>query len=218
MPPPSHTPRLHPQEPAARHPGDAGRSAEALLGAGHRLVAVLYACEETVEGIVAVAVLQLGALALWSVSTSHGCALTIGAGVVQVGLGLRWTSLRVQRRELCVELVIAGQERLPLAAVARVRLHLDDPRHRTQLAASLERLAVQQGRSRGRQRPIYNARVLKAVKPELRGVAARLRDSGADLRGVALLDRLVTSGSSPLYGNAIGPLRDELARGRYLLR
>ena len=69
-------------------------------------------------------------------------ALAIGAGVVQVALGSRWASLRVQRRDLCLELVIAGREHLPLAAVARERQRLDDPRRQAQLATSLEHLAV----------------------------------------------------------------------------
>jgi hypothetical protein len=215
-----HTRRLHQQGPiASRHAGDC-RSAEALLGAGHPLVAVLYAYGATMERIVAVAAVQLGALALWWVSASHAGALTLGAAVVQLALGLRWASLRMQRRELCLELVIAGRERLPVAAVARERQRLDDPGLQAQLATSLEELAdiaVQQHRPWERQRPIYHPRVLAAVEPELRDVAARLRAGGVDLRGVALLDRLVTSGFSPLYGEETGPLRDELGRGRYLL-
>jgi len=181
---------------------------------------VLYACGETVGGIVAVAAVQLGGLALWWVNASFAPALAVGAGAVEMALGLRWASLRVQRRELCLELVTAGRERLPLAVVGRERQRLDDPRRQAQLATSLEHLAasaVQRRRRRDRQRPIYNLRVLAAVEPQLRAVAARLRDGGVDVRGVALLERLVTSGSSPLYGEETEPLRDELGRGRYLL-
>lgn len=219
MPPtPPQIPRLHPQRVASHHHG-AGRRAEALLGAEHPLVAVLYACAETMEGIVVVAALQLGALALWWVNASYGRALAIGAGMVQVALGLRWANLSVQRRELCLELLIAGRERLPLVAVARERRRLDDLRRQGQLATSLERLATtaQRRRPRERQRPIYNPRVLAAVEPQMRHVAARLRDGGVDLRGVALLDRLVTSGTSPLYGDSACSLRDELSRVRFLL-
>lgn len=206
--------------PVAPHGAGAGPSAEALLGARHPLVAVLYACRATLEGIVAVAAVQLGALALWWVNASYARALAIGTGVVQVALGLRWASLREQRSELCLELVIAGRERLPLAVVARERQRLDDPGRQAQLATSLEQLAaiaMQRRRPRERQRRIYNPRVLAAVEPQLRNVAALLRDGGVDLRGVALLYRLVTSGSSPLYGEETAPLRNELARGRYLL-
>jgi hypothetical protein len=161
-----------------------------------------------------------GALALWWVNASYGRALTLGAGVVQVALGLRWASLRVQRRELCLELVIAGRDHLPLAAVARERRRLGSPRCQAQLATCLENLADIATRKpcRGEwQRPIHSRRVLTATKPQLRGVAARLRAGGGELRGVALIDRLVTSGASPLYGERVGPLHEELARGSYLL-
>jgi hypothetical protein len=178
---------------------------------------VLYACGATVEGIVAVAAVQVGALALWWVNASYARALAIGAGVVQVALGLRWASLRVQRRDLCLELVSTGREHLPLAVVARERQRLDDPRHQAQLATSLEHLAAMPVQRRERQRPICSRRVLAAVEPQLRDTAARLRAGGVELRGVALLDRLVTSGSSPLYGQEIGALRNELARGQYWL-
>jgi hypothetical protein len=220
MPLPSHTPHLHPQGPVAPHRAGAGRSAEALLGTGHPLVAVLYACAGTAEGIAAVAAVQLGALALWWVNASYGRALTLGAGVVQVALGLRWASLRVQRREQCLELVIAGREQLPLAAVARECRRLGSPRRQTDLATCLENLADSATRKpcRGeRQRPICSRRVLTAAEPELRGVVARLRAGGGELRGVAMLDRLLTFGASPLYGERVGPLREELARGGYLL-
>jgi hypothetical protein len=218
MPPTSpHTPRLHRKGPVKARRTGAGPAAEVLLGAGHPLVAVLYACGATVEGIVAVAAVQVGALALWWVNASYARALAIGAGVVQVALCLRWASLRVQRRELCLELVIAGREHLPLAVVARERQRLDDPRCQAQLATSLEHLAAMPVQRRERQRPICSRRVLAAVEPQLRDIAARLRAGGVEPRGVALLDRLVTSGSSPLYGEVIGALRNELARGRYWL-
>ena len=220
MPLPSHTPHLHPQGPVAPHRAGAGRSAEALLGPGHPLVAVLYACGDTIEGIAAVAAVQIGALALWWVNSSYGRALTLAAAAVQAALGLRWASLRVQRREQCLELVIAGREHLPLAAVARERQRLGSPRRQAQLAACLENLADIATRKpcRGeRQRPIRSRRLLTATEPQLRGVVARLRAGDSELRGVALLDRLITSGASPLYGARVGPLRNELARASYLL-
>jgi hypothetical protein len=178
---------------------------------------VLYACGATADGILGVAAVELGALALWWVNASYARALAIGAGVVQVALGLRLANLRVQRRELCLELVSGGREHLPLDVVARERRRLDDPRHRARLAASLEHLADMRVRSGERRRPICSRRVLAAVEPQLRDIAGRLRAGGVDVRGVALLDRLVTSGSSPLYGEEVGALRNELARSRYWL-
>jgi hypothetical protein len=178
---------------------------------------VLYACAATADGIVGVAAVQVGALALWWVNASYARALAIGAGAVQVALGLRWANLRVQRREACLELVSAGCEHLSLDVVARERQRLVDPRHQARLASSLEHLAAMRVQPRERRRPICSRRVLAAVEPQLREIAARLRAGGVDVRGVALLDRLVTSGSSPLYGEEVGALRTELARSRYWL-
>jgi hypothetical protein len=59
--------------------------------------------------------------------------------------------------------------------------------------------------------------VLAAVEPQLRDLARLLRTDAAGVRGIALLDRLVTSGTSPLYGTRVAPLRDELGRIRYFL-
>ena len=77
----------------------------------------------------------------------------------------------------------------------------------------LGRLATRKPCRGERQRPIHSRRVLTAAEPDLRGVVTRLRAGGGELRGVALLDRLITSGASPLYGESVDPLREELARG-----
>jgi hypothetical protein len=56
-----------------------------------------------------------------------------------------------------------------------------------------------------------------AMESQLRELSARLRAGGAELRGVAFVHRLLTAGSSPLYGRRVEPLRAELARARRLL-
>jgi hypothetical protein len=221
MPPtPPDTPQIRSKGRSAWHRASPGRSAQALLGAEHPLVTVLFACQATMDSIVVVAAIQLAALALWSVHASHARALTIGGGIVQLALNLRWATLRAERRGWCLELMIAGRGRLPLTALTRERERLTDPRLQSRLAASFDdlaaRAALKQWR-RERQRPMCSHRVLAAVEPQLRDVAARLRAGEVELRGVALLDRLLTDGASPLYGEKIGSLRDELARGRYLL-
>jgi hypothetical protein len=222
MPPLSpHTPGAHRQGLGAALHLDQSRRAELLLGAGHPLVGVLYAYQATAEGILAVAAVQAAALTLWWTSgASFARALTICAGLVQLALSLRLAALRTERRDHCRELLIAGRERLPLGPLTRERWRLLDPRRRHQLACSLEQLADLGSRrdlrpERGR--PIYNRRVLAAAEPQLRDLAVRLRAEDADVRGVASLDCLVTSGLSPLYGEQVRPLCEELARSRYLL-
>ena len=106
------------------------------------------------------------------------------------------------------------------ATLRRECRRLGDPRRQARLARSLEelaRFAAQRPGRRERQRSVYSRRVLAAVQPELCDIAARLRAGGAELRGVALLEWLVSAGASPLYGEHAAPLWEELVRGRYLL-
>lgn len=194
--------------------------AERLLGGGHPLVALLYACQATTEAIVAVAALQFAALALLLLGTRSGLALAASGAVVQLTLDLRLAVLPAHQRELCLELIIAGRERLPLAAVARERRRLLEPRHQRRLARSMEEpadIAARRRHEGGRGRPLHSLLVLVAVEPQLRELADLLRADGAGVRGVALVEYLITTGVSSLYGERVGPLRDELGRARHLL-
>jgi hypothetical protein len=170
--------------------------------------------------IVVVAALQVAGVVLLWLSAPFALALTVAAAAVQLALDGRFGMLRVYRRELCRDLVIDGRGRLPLPAVECEMRRLRDPRLHARLARSVEELAHTADRHRralGPGPPLYSSRVLAAVEPELRDLVGSLQADGAGVRGVALLDRLITSGSSPLYGARVGPLRDELGRIRYLL-
>jgi hypothetical protein len=63
---------------------------------------------------------------------------------------------------------------------------------------------------------LADARVIRATAPELREVAGLLR-AGPPAQGVALVEWLLTSPATPLYGAEVDPLRQELGRARYLL-
>ena len=161
----------------------------------------------------------VGGVLLW-VKAPFALALMVAAAVVQLALSMRLGVLRLHRRDLCRDLVIAGREQLPLVALGCELRRLRDPRHQARLARAVEELGAGADHNHhepGPASPLYSRRVLAAVEPELRQVARSLRADGAGVRGVALLDRLITSGISPLYGGRVGPLRDELGRIRYLL-
>ena len=66
--------------------------------------------------------------------------------------------------------------------------------------------------------PMVRPGVAAAVLAELAAVAALLRSERPGLRGVALAERLLTDGASPLYGQDIGALREQLRRASFLLR
>jgi hypothetical protein len=191
----------------------AGRTAESLLGAGHPLVAVLGSCHAAAQTLAAGAALQVAAVGLWVAGVAFGRALGVAAGLMQLVVAMRWATLRLERRDLCLDLLVEGRDHVPLRPLARERRRLLDPEHRRRLARSLEAL----GDPRSGRWPLCSRRLLAATKPQLREVAALLREDQANPRGIALVDRLLTRGESPLYGQDAALLRDELARARYLL-
>jgi hypothetical protein len=175
----------------------------------------------TLEAITAVAVMQVGGIATWASGSSHGRSLSVAASIVLIGLVARWLALRTEQRDLCLDLVIAGEHGHPSHEdVERECRRLRDPRFQARLAKTLERWATIGARPHApleRQRPIYNRRVVMAMESQLRELSARLHAGGAELRGVAFVHRLLTAGSSPLYGRRVEPLRAELARAQHLL-
>lgn len=150
---------------------------------------------------------------------SFGLSLAIGAAVAQAVIACRIAVLRCGRRDLCLELLVGGGERLPLACVERLRRDLLDRRALGRLASSIDELVRAAGESGSRSRlihPLADRRVLRAVAPDLRGVASLLRGAPA-VQGVALVEWLLTSPATPLYGSELEPLRTELRRARYLM-
>ena len=63
----------------------------------------------------------------------------------------------------------------------------------------------------------FEPRVLMLAAGELRDVIGLLRTEGVSARGVARAERLVERAVSPLYGQDVGALREELRRVRDLL-
>jgi hypothetical protein len=121
---------------------------------------------------------------------------------------------------VCLELIVAGRERLPLACVSREWRRLLNPRTVKQLAGSVDeilRVVAQRPPMHAAARPIFHIPVIRRVAPELRQVASLLRRVRPCVRGVAAVERLLTSGDSPLYGVELESLRQELGRVRYLL-
>jgi hypothetical protein len=200
--------RAAPTEPAA------------VLGPGHPLVGVLQACQAARTQMVAIATIQVASAAVLPAAPRLGGALLIAATAVQLALGLRLVVLAGTRCDLARQLIVEGRSPSHLAALEHEWRRLADPRQRARLARSLEQLADMAERPSSYltgARPYFNARVVRAVAPELRELGALLRGDGCSPRGVALLQSLQCSGASALYGDATRPLQEELARARYLL-
>jgi hypothetical protein len=124
------------------------------------------------------------------------------------------------RRDRALELIAQGRASVPLVAAARERQRLVEPRFRERLARSLDdiqddcELAMRGARP---VRPLFSVRVVRAAAPELTRVATLVRGDRAGLPGIAMAERLVTNGCSPLYGEDLGLLLEELRRTRFLL-
>jgi hypothetical protein len=216
---PSPSQRLaHPQR-AVRGDDRTGRAAAALLGEGHPLVVVLGRIEMLGDQLVVVATAHAGGLVLSSLQAAPGVAVVIAAVAFEVVLGCRLFLLEQRRRQECVALIAEGREDLPLDAVARERGRLASPRNRKRLARAIEELARPRpfGAHPRSARPPLAARVVGPVRPQLHELAQQLVRDDVSTRGVALLELLISSPMSALYGSEPERLKREVGRARYLL-
>ena len=126
-----------------------------------------------------------------------------------------------RERDCAIELVLEGRETVPIAAVQRQRRRLLSEQTRNGLAGNLEdliRQAASRSRLQMRVAPLpFEPKVLRLAAGELRDVIGLLRTEGVSARGVARAERLVEHVVSPLYGQDVGALREELRRVRDLL-
>jgi hypothetical protein len=205
------------------HPRDdrAGRDravAATLLGDRHPLVVTLEQLEASRGQLALLAAVHAAGLALWWAAVPLGVALVVGAIGAEVLVGCRLFLLLEERRNGCRALIATGREDLPLAAIARERARLAAPQHQEQLAQAIARL-MPLARRPG---PAVTAhasvdvQVVRQVAVELLELMWMLRMRHVSARAVALVEQLLSSPGSPLYGDDADLLRRELGRVRYL--
>jgi hypothetical protein len=196
-------------------PSTQPRSPAALLGPNHPLVrGHELRGDLRRQSLLTAAAVVLGAIGTAS-GRSWGLPLLVAAAIVQLGLVIALALLSAAQRERARELIIARRGGLPLPALERELLRLQRPRLRAGLADALEELvraAERWPRLVPTSRPVFDPRQVQAAAAELRAIAARLRASRDAVRAVARVQRLLTSGASPLYGREPEALRDELMR------
>ena len=216
-------PTTFPPRPGAHPPKQPTRQvewayAEATLGPAHPLVAVLHSAQTSREQALTVGAVLAADLVVLLENASLALPLALACVAVQIVLGLRIAYFASRRSGICRQLIIDGEHQLPLAAIERELRRLGAARHQAALAQSIERLAEAATNPRSRPPfPIYHLSVLRAVAAPLREIGRLLHSGDAGVRGVALVESLLASGDSPLYGTEVGPLREELARARYFL-
>lgn len=192
-----------------------------VLGPGHPLTRACFALDHAVRQVTVIAALLGGSLGATLAGAAWARSVAVAAGLVLLGTAAV-AGLRAQRRrDLALDIVITGPERLPLAVIQRQHRRLSSQRTRGSLARTLESM-VQETLHRAwtlplSSRPRLYAPLIMAVQDDLRELAALLRSGTVGVRGVALCERIVTMGTSPLYGRDLAPLRTELLRARFLL-
>jgi hypothetical protein len=169
----------------------------------------------------AVGLVLLGSVAGLIFGVGHAVSLFLGSSIVLLVLaalaGEQWDRRRFAARQL----VLDGRETLPLAPIQRERRRLLEARTRQYVARSFERVLQHVTRrpapAPASVRPLFDVGTVAAVTDDLREIVKLLHTGVARARGVALAERLLTEGVSPLYGYDAIALRDELRRVRYLL-
>jgi hypothetical protein len=193
----------------------ADRSARALLGEHHPLARATHRTSVTVERCCVVGgTACVSAAAL--LEGAHGALSYLIASAVVLAVLACYLALLASHRAACArEVIIEGLVDVPLAVVQRERDRLLDRAHRAELANHVEAMREEGQRPGGRlpmAHPVFSRRVIAAVDPELEALARRLRPESANVRGIAMAERLLTDGCSPLYGTSVGELREELHR------
>ena len=148
--------------------------------------------------------------------------LALSAASVLLILTVLIAAHKQRERDCAIELVLEGRESIPIMAVQRQRRRLLAEQTRNGLARNLEDL-IRQSASRStlqiRVTPLpFEPTVVRMAAGELRDVTALLRTESVSARGVARAERLVERAVSPLYGQDVGALREELCRVRDLMR
>jgi hypothetical protein len=203
------------------HAFEEAAPAAKLLGAEHPFVRALDLSRVLARQSLATA----SAFAVGAVSLLCGAGwalpVLVVAGAVQLVLAAGLALVVALARDRARDLIAEGREHLPLLLLARRRRRLLDHRRREGLARAFEGVvatAERWPRILRTARPVFNVRLVRQVVPELHEIAALLRLVNRSARGVALSERLLTNGASPLYGAEIDELRSELRRIREALR
>jgi hypothetical protein len=192
-----------------------------LLGSEHPYTRANDALAAFWRQLGAVGLLLLASIGALIVGLGEALPLLISSAIVALALaalaGEQWDRRRFAARQL----VLDGRESLPLGPVQRERRRLLEARTRHYVARSFERVLQHVTRRPApvppSVRPLFDVGTVASVTEDLREIVKLLHSGVAHARGVALAERLLTEGVSPLYGYDAIALRDELRRVRYLL-
>jgi hypothetical protein len=189
--------------------------ARETLGERHPLVRALADLDAAARQLAAVTASLGAGLGGTAAGASWGRAVTVTAALVAVVIAFRVLLARDTARRSACDVLIEGDAGVAVPAVQEQRRRLLDPDYRERLASSYEDFALILGRSRGRLTTVVLAatsELPETIAPQLQAIADALRDDRVGPGGVALAERLLTEGMSPLYGSDAQGLRAALVR------
>jgi hypothetical protein len=167
-----------------------------------------------------VAAVCVGGLVAHYEGVSAAVALMVAAAVTQLLLAARAVVLIESRRRHVLDVISEGRADLPIVAVGRVGVQLGSERHRRRLTQSVDSLldaAVGSFDVVTTPWRFARADLVAGVRDELIQIRALLEGQAAGLAGMAMVERLLTDGTSSLHGDDPRVVREDLRRVRFLL-
>jgi hypothetical protein len=192
-----------------------------VLGLDHPLTRASRALDATVRQLLVVVGMLVGGVVAAVEQAGWGREVAIAAGLVLVAFAFAALIRAQTRRDRALDLILEGRESLPVSVIQRQRRRLARPRTRRSLAKTLEAMIDETLHIRPMAlrsaRPLLHRPLIAEAQADMRATAGALRHEDPAIRGVALVERLLSRGESPLYGRDAAALRSELARARALL-
>ncbi len=150
------------------------------------------------------------------VDLTRSWAFIAAAGSVCTALIIMLVVVRQRVRDEAIELLLTGHQYAPIAAVENERRRLMSRSTRRALGKTYLTIA-DQARPKNvllvaGARPLFQRRVVNTVIDELLAVGRALESDQAGAPAVARAERLITNGTSHLYGSDQQALKAELSR------
>jgi hypothetical protein len=201
---------------ATRAGRGASQTPSAVLGPDHPLARAIDGLESVVRQLRVVSAVLIGSMIDFREGVAWAEDAALSAVIVLFGLAIVSAVLAQRRRDRALDRILEGHESVQIAVVQRERQRLRAARTQRLLARSIDSMVEEASNPakpcvRGA-RPLFEISVVALVAEDLRAISRLLRAERASVRGVALAERLVSDGTSPLYGDQAPALRGELHR------
>jgi hypothetical protein len=194
--------------------GGAWQTPSVILGSDHPLTRAVDGLDSVGRQSRAVGAVLLGSVIDVTQGVAWAAAAALSAAIVLVGLAVVAAACLQRQRDRALDLIIEGDEGVPVEAVQHERQRLHAPGTQRRLAGAIDRMvdqALNPPNIRGRgTRPLFEITVVALVADDLRAISRLLRTEHASVRGVALAERLVNDGTSALYRDQADALRGQL--------